>query len=728
MRLTLRTLLAYLDDILEPTQAKEIGEKLNESSFAASLVSRIREVMRRRRLTAPTLSGPGVGIDPNTVAEYLDNTLPPDGVADVEKICLESDVHLAETAACHQILTLALGEPVEISARTRERMYALGPTAPKVAVTAAHGELGELSSKAVGDVLAQAELAAAGQRNGRQQAVTPAPRAEIPEYLRSHSSFKRVLGYTIALVVLVVWGVTVFKTSPFKGQARMGQPVAQPGQAIAANQAEQPEGMAVPEQTEPEPGAESPGDKVAATEGTARRGAAAASDAGEVEPAAPAGEEAPGPADKRAAAPAKPPRDMAAAKNNGPKPGLPAEDGAVPPVPPPSLPGPSKYVSAEGITLHYVPRDERWFVLPRRSLIHVGDTLAVPEPFQCLLEVDDGKALVTMTGRTAVRIVPPTAAGPFGLELLRGQFVVRSSGPSGEAAPPLRFGAGIAGELWHVELHGGAVCGLQINPLEPTKFEQTLDKNAYFGAFYVSGGKAVVTDPSGGVHEIKAPDWLELPLLEPGADGKPAKKQPLLVLPKWMGPQTASTAVQLQAKVFEKRFALDEAVELSLPEQAADPNPIIAQMATECLGLIEAYSPLVSVLRSQHGEARKAAIFELREWLPRNPNNKDLLKTELAKRFPPEDAAVVYRLLWGFDADDARNREISVQLIDWMADPEIAIRELAFYHVYRLTGKDREYRPDATPAKLRSSLRSWQDHVKKDGSLIPLQKPVPNPQ
>ncbi len=37
--------------------------------------------MRRRRLTAPTLSGPGVGIDPNTVAEYLDNTLPPDGVA-----------------------------------------------------------------------------------------------------------------------------------------------------------------------------------------------------------------------------------------------------------------------------------------------------------------------------------------------------------------------------------------------------------------------------------------------------------------------------------------------------------------------------------------------------------------------------------------------------------------------------------------------------------------------
>src|SRR5690349_14032570 len=163
MRLTLRTLLAYLDDILEPAQAKEIGDKLNESSFASSLVSRIREVMRRRRLTAPTLSGAGVGIDPNTVAEYLDNTLAPDGVADVEKICLESDVHLAEVAACHQILTLALGEPVEIPSQTRERMYALGPSAAKMSVAAATNGRGprgasteELPSEALNDVLNQA--------------------------------------------------------------------------------------------------------------------------------------------------------------------------------------------------------------------------------------------------------------------------------------------------------------------------------------------------------------------------------------------------------------------------------------------------------------------------------------------------------------------------------------------------------------------------------------------
>ena len=86
MRLTLRTLLAYLDDILEPAQAKEIGEKLSQSDYAETLVSRIREVMRRRRLAAPGLEGSTSGLDANIVSEYLDNTLSPDGVADIERV------------------------------------------------------------------------------------------------------------------------------------------------------------------------------------------------------------------------------------------------------------------------------------------------------------------------------------------------------------------------------------------------------------------------------------------------------------------------------------------------------------------------------------------------------------------------------------------------------------------------------------------------------------------
>ena len=125
VRLTLRTLLAYLDDTLEPHEIKEIGQKVAESDAAQELVARIKQITRRRRLTTPPANGPGAKFDANTVAEYLDNELSSDLVAELEKTCLESDVHLAEVASCHQILTLVLGEPALVPPTARERMYGL---------------------------------------------------------------------------------------------------------------------------------------------------------------------------------------------------------------------------------------------------------------------------------------------------------------------------------------------------------------------------------------------------------------------------------------------------------------------------------------------------------------------------------------------------------------------------------------------------------------------------
>src|SRR5213082_1428270 len=124
MRLTLRTLLAYLDDTLEPGEIKTIGQKVAESDAAQELVARIKQVTRRRRLTTPTDGGPGQRFDASVVAEYLDNELSAEQVAEIEKICLESDVHLAEISACHQILTLVLGEPALVPPTARRRMYA----------------------------------------------------------------------------------------------------------------------------------------------------------------------------------------------------------------------------------------------------------------------------------------------------------------------------------------------------------------------------------------------------------------------------------------------------------------------------------------------------------------------------------------------------------------------------------------------------------------------------
>lgn len=125
MRLTLRTLLAYLDDTLPPAEARQIGLKVAENPPAQDLVEKIKRVTRRRGLSTPPTGNEGSPSDPNTVAEFLSDALPTDQVAAFEKTCLESDVHLAEVSSCHQILTLVLSEQVRVPPSARRRMYHL---------------------------------------------------------------------------------------------------------------------------------------------------------------------------------------------------------------------------------------------------------------------------------------------------------------------------------------------------------------------------------------------------------------------------------------------------------------------------------------------------------------------------------------------------------------------------------------------------------------------------
>ena len=127
-RLTLRTLLAYIDDTLPPEQARSLGLKVANSDEAKLLIERIKRVTRRRGLRTPVPDGSDDDVaDPNTVAAYLSDNLDSEQLKQIESTCLGSDVHLAEVAACHQILTLVLTEPVRVPPTAHQRMYQLVP-------------------------------------------------------------------------------------------------------------------------------------------------------------------------------------------------------------------------------------------------------------------------------------------------------------------------------------------------------------------------------------------------------------------------------------------------------------------------------------------------------------------------------------------------------------------------------------------------------------------------
>ena len=131
-----------------------------------------------------------MGLDPNTVAEYLDNTLPGERVPDFEKVCLESDVYLAEVAACHQILTMVLGQPAQIDSEMKSRMYEV------------------INQSAPQSPSAELTLAPAADRSGAMTEdlwVRPARRKpEVPDYLRQRVALPKWKSWAAAIVLLLL--------------------------------------------------------------------------------------------------------------------------------------------------------------------------------------------------------------------------------------------------------------------------------------------------------------------------------------------------------------------------------------------------------------------------------------------------------------------------------------------------------------------------------------------
>ena len=122
MRLTLRTLLGWLDGVLLPEDHALIGERVAGSRVATRLAERIGAAIVRPGLGVPTCGGHWIADDPNFVAEYLDNTLSSVHLEAFERVCIESEVHLAEVAACHgMIADLARDRAAEKALKAQEQ-------------------------------------------------------------------------------------------------------------------------------------------------------------------------------------------------------------------------------------------------------------------------------------------------------------------------------------------------------------------------------------------------------------------------------------------------------------------------------------------------------------------------------------------------------------------------------------------------------------------------------
>lgn len=710
MRLTLRTLLAYLDDILEPTQTKEIGEKIAESGYASSLVTRIKDVMRKRRLTAPDLDGPESGLDPNSVSEYLDNTLSPEAVADVEKVCLDSDVHLAEVAASHQVLTLVLGEPVEVPTSTRERMYALGSeSATKV-------DAGPEDSEEV---------------RARTEDTRPVSRPasgpdQVPDYLRPAPAWQRFGPVLVAILVGCTWLATILRDRTFSGPENVDIP----GDVVAQVEPSGPAGLPVSEPVSPggpEPVSQ-PVDTPAPSQPAPSDVTQQPAPVPEPVPATPSVEPVTPPVTLPQPEPpvaVTSPADVPVASTTPSQP----EPPETPTSPPAEPTEPTVVVEAVAIPdVLYSTRDSillrqdeaGWVTTPYRASLRAGDRVAVPEPFNAVLTIEKLSMVLTLHAGTVIELTGASQEQALQLAILRGRATMERNDPDGRSAP-VAIGVSLAGEPCQLTLASGSSrCGIDIALSEPTGFE-TLPEQSYTGSLYVVEGQVQFASTTSEARNLSSPAWFPLSPKDRAELSESGSPPPLLTTPEWLDPNGRGlSATQRRYSVkFANGIDPDLPIRQSVPAVVQSTVPGLSSLAVKCLATIELPSELVQALaRSEFEESREAAIAGIRQWLPRSDGNGKRLLDELKLAFPEDQVDPVYRLLWGYGGDDGRNQVTSRILVDWLGHDSVVIRQLAFQHIFSLTGQRYDFRPLNPENQRNVAVQRWETHLKKNGDRL----------
>lgn len=747
MRLTLRTMLAYLDDILEPDDTEDIGKKIEESEFATNLVHRTRDSMRRLRLGVPALIGRGLAEDPNSVAEYLDNTLGAERVGEFEKICLESDVHLAEVASCHQILTLVLGEPAEIDPNSRQRMYGL----------AAHVDAPPVQTDS---------LRPAADR----VVATPPPtsrrtKPEVPEYLRESRSRFWPVAAMVAVAALITLGgllalgppelrervLALVQASPEEEQPlEVAPPFAPAAAAPAGEPADAASGT--PPVTPPAdqaPTTEAPGATPPAAEGPASEArpaepAASEETPGATEPvptepadetsATPSPAEAPEPAVDETTPPApettEPAGEPAADAAAAPEPEMPLEGDADAAAPKPDAPAaaaeaadaePAEAAPALGrftpkrdgreVLFRHDADGSQWLRLAPLSPLAQGDQFLSLPLFRPIITLSSNLTMQA-EGAAKVEMVGWSDAQAPVLAIDYGRWRMATVGKADNSLV-LKFGQQ---QIQITFVDADAELALDVhNVLPPGKdpenspVELAVDVYAMSGAIRIREGDKTI--------DLAAPEHVALGTVSaaPATEGE---------FPKWVNAEALSDLERRSTATLEPLLLVDKPGDVTLKE-LADPHGSpdrrreVRSLAMRSLVHLGSYESCVEALNDPKEKLFwPVAMEELRAAIARSPEAAAAIRTTFEKQ-RSGDASALFRMLWGYSTDDLKNGAAR-DLVEAMDNESLDMRVMSFWNLLNIAGPaSHGYRPEDKTAKLRQrGYNAWKE-MARQGKILP---------
>jgi hypothetical protein len=748
MRLTLRTLLAYLDEVLEPEDAEELAGKIRESDFASGLTHRIRNSMSQLRLTCPDPLAKGLAEDANSVGEYIDSTLPDDRIADFERVCLESDMHLSEVSACHQIVTWVVREPADVDPGMRDRIRTMGAS-----MTGGHLRVDDALADLEGD---EDDYAWKGGR------VSAEPRKRKPDYMEASRKRRNTAAPWIVLALAGFLCTVGFMLStagdhgPTLEQANRSAPSQPAAESLATPVA--PELSAVPEMNAaplaidgsdefvpPEPGVP-----------TAEPQLESEFSAPELNPAPPlAFEPAPATgeptleldsefpivdADATATEPAltsEPtlegpfPADNDLATNE-PATSTPADMGddltAPAPMTDAELQGDveavaamtgsteqpaeagiaedsalverepidaGRFISDREVLAYWDQEAGIWGRVAQRASLELGVRYRVPSAFRPQLLLGDGTQL-TIDGRSEFVLDQPDEGNSPLVRVSYGRMTVAALG---QEADRVHFTAG--GQAIQVRFgDSDSEFALEVTKLLTPGENPITGVRQQAVRIWTSAGRVGVMAADQETRAVEAGQrWAS-------TQGSPGQIQQVDKLPNWVESAQVSDIDRNALMKIEPLLDVNRSLTLSLSEAAENRRQEVRALAARCLASLERFEPLTASLADakQH-PAWPQQFRELQAALARNPETAERVLDAL-RTTSGQDAETLFRMLWGYSKTQFAEGAAE-ELLGYMEGDTLSKGVLAFQNLHAATKKTLYYRPEQSVARRKEATTQW---------------------
>jgi hypothetical protein len=182
----------------------------------------------------------------------------------------------------------------------------------------------------------------------------------------------------------------------------------------------------------------------------------------------------------------------------------------------------------------------------------------------------------------------------------------------------------------------------------------------------------------------------------------------------WSNPIPLKTAMQAPLEGLTNRLVTKN-IDVAIAEAKNFPDPQSRILALRGLGAMENYSSLLDCLvDAKHPEVRAVAIEELRHLLGLSAKNDGRLRAALKKKnYSDGQSQTILQLLHPLSPEDRANPTICAILVDYLVDDKLAIRELAYNHLFHLypEGQKIRYDPAGDSESRQRGYEVWKNVV-----------------